>query len=87
MRTSAHFDAKKLQIFRIYGVSARTRVEGLSQCGHFAKGPFFAILCGRLLWTTPNKVIHPAERQTQSTNFAGRPDHTDLIFSKLLVCC
>jgi len=32
--------------------------RGLSQCGHFSdkggEGQFFAILCGRLLWTAPN---------------------------------
>jgi len=31
----------------------------LSQCGHFADkgggGHFFAILCGRLLWTAPSE--------------------------------
>jgi len=31
--------------------------SGLSQCGHFSDkgggGQFFAILCGRLLWTAP----------------------------------
>jgi len=36
MRTSALFDAKNFGFFEIYGVSARTRGKGLSQCGQFA---------------------------------------------------
>jgi len=55
MRTSALFEEKNLEIFEIYEVSARTR--GLSQFGHFAnkggRDQFFAILCGRPLWTAP----------------------------------
>jgi len=33
--------------------------EELGQCGHGGRGQFFTILCGRLLWTTPNdtKVV------------------------------
>jgi len=36
MRTSAPFGAKNFEFFEIYGVSARTRGRGLSQCGHFS---------------------------------------------------
>jgi len=36
MRASALFCAKNTGFFKIYGVSTRTRGEGLSQCGHFA---------------------------------------------------
>jgi len=53
MRTSALFGAKFFGFFKIYGVSARTR---LSQGGCFADkrgGQFFAILCGRPLLTAP----------------------------------
>jgi len=62
MRTSALFGAKNFGLFKIYGVSAPTRVEGmLSQCGHFADkgegGQFFTILCGRLLWTAPKNTF------------------------------
>jgi len=35
MRTSALFGVKNLGFFGIYGVSARTRGGGVSQCGHF----------------------------------------------------
>jgi len=34
MRMSALFVQKNFKIFEIYGVSAQTREEGLSQCGH-----------------------------------------------------
>jgi len=55
MRTSADVGAKNFKFFEIYGMSARTR--GVVQCGHFSDkgegGQFFAILCGRLLWTAP----------------------------------
>jgi len=34
MQTSAHFGKKIFGIFEIYGVFARTRGEGLNQCGH-----------------------------------------------------
>jgi len=60
MRTSELFGAKNFGFFKIYGVSARTRVEGLSQCRHFSdkeRDQFFAILRGRLLWTAPNIYI------------------------------
>jgi len=45
--------------FKIYGVY--TVQMGLSQCGHFTdKGgsQFFAIVCGRLLWTAPKKHVN-----------------------------
>jgi len=43
MRASVLFDAKNVEFFEIYGVSARTR----------GGGQFFAILCGRHLWKAP----------------------------------
>jgi len=43
MWTSALFGAKIIGFFEIHGMSARTRGEG----------QFFAILCGRPLWTAP----------------------------------
>jgi len=59
MRTSTLFGAKIIVFFEIYGRSAWTRE--LRQCGLFADkgggGQFFAILCGRILWTTPSKSI------------------------------
>jgi len=63
MRTSALFGAKNVGFSEIYGVSARTRGEGrLSQFGHFTdkECQFFAIFCGRPLWTAPynNKGIN-----------------------------
>jgi len=65
MRMSALFDAKKLGIFEINLVSARTR--GLSQFGHFAdKGEgnqFFAILYGYLLWTAPYRKIKKKKKR------------------------
>jgi len=56
MRTSALFGAKNFEFFEIYGVSERTRGGGRVErvwtfCGQ--GGQFFAILCGRLLWTAP----------------------------------
>jgi len=59
MRTSALLNAKNFGFFEIYGVSAQTRGSGLSQCGHFAgkEGQFFAMLCGRLLWTALTTYI------------------------------
>jgi len=51
MRMSAVFGAKNFRIFKIYGVSARTRGE-LSSCGHFVgkgSGQFFVILYGSIL--------------------------------------
>jgi len=47
---------KNLGFFEIYGVFVRTS-GGLSQCEHFSDkeggSHFFAILCGRPLWTAP----------------------------------
>jgi len=54
MRTSALFDAMNLGYFEIYGVSSRTRGRGFCQCGQGGRGKFFAILCGRPLWTASN---------------------------------
>jgi len=48
MRTYALFGAKNFGFFEIYGVSARTRKEGLSQCGHFSnngEGVNFSRFC------------------------------------------
>jgi len=40
--------------------------RGLSQYGHFSdkgeESKFFAILCGRLLWTAPNYVTVSTDR-------------------------
>jgi len=44
MRMPALFDAKDTGFFEIYGVSAWTRRGRVN---------FFAILCGRILWTAP----------------------------------
>jgi len=52
MRTSSLFGAKTYQIFRNYGVSARTRVRTSTN----KVGQFFAILCGRVLWTAFNAI-------------------------------
>jgi len=53
MRTSALFGEKNFGFFEIYSVSAWTRrgVESVRARGK--GGQFFAILCGRLLWTAP----------------------------------
>jgi len=48
MRFSTLFGAKNFEFFQIYGMSTRTRVS---------RGQFFAILCGRLLWTAPNHIL------------------------------
>jgi len=56
MRTSALFDAKSIGFFKIYGVSARTRGEGFEPVQTRGGGQFFAILCGRPLWTVPNNL-------------------------------
>jgi len=42
MRTSALFGAKNFRFFKIYGVSARTRGRGLSQCGQGRSGVNFS---------------------------------------------
>jgi len=56
MRTAALFGAKNFGFFEIYIVSARTRGDwasaGILQTKREGS-QFFAILCGRLLWTTP----------------------------------
>jgi len=56
MWTFALFGEKTFESYKIYGVSARTRgVEpGRTFCVQGEGVNFFAILCGRLLWTTPN---------------------------------
>jgi len=55
MRTIALFGAKKMRIFLIYGVSARTRgIEPVwTFFGQGRRGQFFTILYRRLLWTAP----------------------------------
>jgi len=71
MRTSALFDAKNFGFFENYGLSARTKGEGLSQCGHFAargKGSiFFTILCG-VLYERPLEENKNASTRTVSHN-------------------
>jgi len=59
MRMSALLGAKNYRFFEIYGVSVQKK--GLSLCGKFAKsgGQFFAILCGRRLWTVSKTFILP----------------------------
>jgi len=54
MRTSVLFGTKKLMISRIYSVSAPTRGRWFKSVRTFFKqrDQFFAILYGRLLWTT-----------------------------------
>jgi len=58
MRTPELFGLKKLRIFDIYRVSARTKGE-VEPVRTFCEqgGKFFSILCGRLLWMAPNTVI------------------------------
>jgi len=55
-----NFGAKHIEFFEIYGVSARRREDRSSHCGHFVNkeggGLFFAILCGRRLWTAPKTL-------------------------------
>jgi len=53
------FLCKNSGFFEIYGVRMdREEETGLSQCGHGGKGgQFFAILCGRPLWTAANAEI------------------------------
>jgi len=56
MRTSARFGAKNFRFFEVYGVSARTRVEGSWTSADKERKSifcFFAILCWHLLWTAP----------------------------------
>jgi len=55
-----HFLVQKYSgLFEIYGVSARTRgVEPVRTFfGREEEGQFFAILCGRLLWTAHDLLI------------------------------
>jgi len=56
MRTSALFGEKNFGFLEIYGVftSARTRGRGVEPVRTRGRDQFFAILCGRLLWTAPN---------------------------------
>jgi len=57
MRTFALFGVKNFVFFKIYGVSARTRgVEPERRFFEQEGGQFFAILCGRPLWTSPKKI-------------------------------
>jgi len=53
------FWRKNTGFFEIYGRSARTRgAESVRVfCRQEGKGLFFAILCGRLLWTAPNTEV------------------------------
>jgi len=61
MQTFALFGAKNSGFFEVYGMSARTRGRGEVEpvrtfFGQEWRGSIFAILCGRLLWTTPNCI-------------------------------
>jgi len=54
MRTSAFFVEKNLGFFENYSVSARTREERLSQCGHAAdEGVNFSPICADALYGRP----------------------------------
>jgi len=61
MQTSALFDPKKFGFFEIYGVSAQSRGKGGWASANIlqtrGRGQFFAILCGRPLWTAPNRNV------------------------------
>jgi len=60
------FCRKKIRIFcNLWCVHTDKRGGGIKQCGHFANrgSQFFAILCGRLLWTAPNRKIFGAAPQ------------------------
>jgi len=58
IRTSALFGGKNSGFFEIYGVSAASRKKGREVepvqtfIGQGGRDQFFAILCGRPLWTT-----------------------------------
>jgi len=54
-----HFLAQKTSEFSIFLVCPHGQ-GGLSQCGQ-GGGEFFAILCGRLLWTAPNLFLGSAD--------------------------
>jgi len=50
--TSALLGAKNIGLFEIYGVSARTRGEGVEPVRTRGRGQFFTVLCGGPLWTS-----------------------------------
>jgi len=50
MRTSALFGVKNFRFFEIYGVFARTRRKGISQCGQEGKGVNFSRFCADFLY-------------------------------------
>jgi len=60
MQTSTLIGTKNFGFFEIYGVFARTR-GGWASADIFRTmgngGQFFAILCGRPLWTAPNYLL------------------------------
>jgi len=57
MRTFALFGVKNFGFFKVYGVSVRTRgVELERTFFEQGGGQFFAILCGRPLWTARKKI-------------------------------
>jgi len=61
MWTFALFVAKNFGFFEIYGMSVRTRGEEFKPVRtFFGQGgvKLFEILCGRLLWTTPNLKLN-----------------------------
>jgi len=59
MRTTALFSAKTPDFSKSMVCPHGKGERGLSQFGHFAdrEESFFAILCGRPLWTAPNNNI------------------------------
>jgi len=59
MRTSKLFGAKKITVFSKFMVCLHEqgRVEPVTFCGQGERSQFFAILCGRLLWTAPYDIL------------------------------
>jgi len=72
MRTSVLFGVKNFGFFEIYDVSVRTRGGGRGgepvRTFYGQRGGFFAILCGRLLWTAP-KVPRPGDSEVTFSVF------------------
>jgi len=67
MQTSALFGAKKT-FYLDFSKFCPYEQGGLSQFGHFAdKGDqFFAVLCGRPLWTAPDHVHNSLNEKVRS---------------------
>jgi len=68
MRTSALFGAKTKDFSKLmvcpYGQGEVEPVRTF--CGQEGGGQFFAILCGRLLWTVSNVALHSECRDLDS---------------------